>query len=67
MSGPNGHHLAEIDIEHDAAEIEQQRVGGVGESGEFIPLVYKTGRVPATADRIRPLRFAPPVTDCSCR
>ena len=33
MAGPVGQHLAEIDIEHDAAEIEQQRVGGVGGEG----------------------------------
>jgi hypothetical protein len=30
MAGPIGHHLAKIDIEHDAAEIEQQRIGGIG-------------------------------------
>jgi hypothetical protein len=30
MAGPTGHHPGEVDIEHDAAEIEQQRVGGVG-------------------------------------
>ena len=30
MAGPVRHHPAEIDIEHDAAEIEQQRVGGGG-------------------------------------
>ena len=30
VCGPGGEHSAEIDIEHDAAEIEQQRVGGIG-------------------------------------
>jgi hypothetical protein len=30
VTGPNGQRLGEIDIEHDVAEIEQQRVGGVG-------------------------------------
>ena len=30
MAGPTGHHLAEVDIEHDAAEVEQQGVGGIG-------------------------------------
>ena len=30
MAGPARHRLVEIDIEHDAAEIEQQRVGGAG-------------------------------------
>ena len=37
MSGPNGRDLAEIDIEHDAAEIEQQRVGGAGEKRGIHP------------------------------
>ena len=31
MAGPDRHDLAEVDIEHDAAEIEQQGVGGGGE------------------------------------
>jgi len=30
VAGPDRQRLAKIDIEHDAAEIEQQRVGGVG-------------------------------------
>ncbi len=30
VAGPVRHHLVEIDIEHDAAEIEQQHVGGGG-------------------------------------
>jgi hypothetical protein len=30
MSGPASQRFVEIDIEHDAAEIEQQRVGGAG-------------------------------------
>ena len=62
MAGPTGHHLVEVDIEHDPAEIEQQRVGGVGESGEFMPVVYKTGgaratgRVPLTNPVLKPER-----------
>src|SRR5260370_19915845 len=30
VTGPTGDNLAEINIEHDAAEIEQQRIGGAG-------------------------------------
>jgi hypothetical protein len=30
MTGPAGNRLAEVDIEHDTAEIEQQRVGRTG-------------------------------------
>jgi hypothetical protein len=30
MTSPGRHDPAEIDIEHDAAEVEQQGVGGVG-------------------------------------
>ena len=30
MTGPAGQRLVEIDIDHHAAEIEQQRVGGAG-------------------------------------
>ena len=30
MAGPAGDRLGEIDIDHDAAEIEQQRVGAAG-------------------------------------
>ena len=37
MPGPDRHHLAEIDIEHDTAEIEQQRVGGTGEKRGIHP------------------------------
>ncbi len=37
VAGPDLHHAAEIDVEHDAAEIEQQRVGGAGgEGGEVM-------------------------------
>jgi hypothetical protein len=31
VAGPAHHHLVEVDIEHDAADIEQQHVGGVGQ------------------------------------
>ena len=31
VTGPAGDHLAEIDIEHHAAEVEQQRIGSAGE------------------------------------
>ena len=41
MAGPAGQRLAEIDIEHDAAEIEQQRVGGSGGEAGVISVVYK--------------------------
>src|SRR4029079_15978977 len=30
MAGPTGPHLVEIDVEHDASDIEQQHVGGAG-------------------------------------
>jgi hypothetical protein len=30
MTGPDGHNLVEVDIEHDAAEIEQKDIGGSG-------------------------------------
>ena len=33
MPGPAGQRAAEINIEHDSAEIEQQRIGGVGSEG----------------------------------
>jgi hypothetical protein len=33
MTGPARQHPVEIDIEHDPAEIEQQRVGGAGDEG----------------------------------
>ena len=33
MAGPHRHHLVKADIEHDAAEIEQEHVGGAGEEG----------------------------------
>jgi hypothetical protein len=33
MAGPNGHDPAEVDIEHDAADVEQQHVGRVGGEG----------------------------------
>src|SRR3984957_15728518 len=33
MSGPARQHFVEIDVDHDAAEIEQQRVGGAGREG----------------------------------
>src|SRR5262245_65852165 len=33
MTSPDAHHPAKIDIQHDAAEIEQQGVGGAGGDG----------------------------------
>ena len=48
VAGPDRHHRAEIDIEHDTAEIEQQRVDGGGRGGKFMAIVYKTGQAWAT-------------------
>jgi hypothetical protein len=36
VAGPARERLIEIDIEHDAAEIEQQRVGGAGGEGRSV-------------------------------
>src|ERR1700730_18247651 len=42
VAGPARERLIEIDIEHDTAEIEQQRVGGAGgRGGRFIAAVYE--------------------------
>ena len=64
MTGPAGKRLVEVDIEHHAAEIEQQRVGGAGgeqglvhrggyEIGEAdVPVVNTdTARCPAAGTR----------------
>ena len=52
VSGPAGDNLAEIDIEHHAAEIEQQRVGSAGgEQGTGHCLNTGTARSPAAGTR----------------
>ena len=50
VAGPARHHLVEVDIEHDAAEIEQQHVGGVGRgAANSWQSFTKLGRARATA------------------
>ena len=46
VSGPVRHHPAEVDIEHDPAKIEQQRIDGVGDEGRIhgSPVQNWTGR-----------------------
>ena len=52
VTGPAGDDLAEIDIEHHAAEIEQQRVGSAGgEQGTGHRLNTGTARSPAAGTR----------------
>src|SRR6202043_187476 len=71
MAGPAGQRLVEIDIEHDAAEIEQQRVGGAGgEAGRghgacsFLGIQYRYGSISSSGNALKTLGALVAVAGC---